>query len=146
MEPTEEVLDSSTGWVAKHIRTYVESGGKKGHLWQGLPTLLLTTRGRRSGKLRRTALIYGQDGDRHVVVASNGGSADHPAWYLNVLAEPEVQVQVAADRFIARARPATAEERPRLWDQMAKIFPMYNTYRTKTDRDIPVVILERVQG
>jgi deazaflavin-dependent oxidoreductase (nitroreductase family) len=139
----DEVLDSPTGWVAQHIRSYVESDGREGHRYQGIPALLLTTRGRRSGRLRRTALFYGEDGDRYLVVASNGGAEHHPAWYLNLEAQPEVQVQVGPERFSALARAATAEERPRLWRQMAEIFPMYATFQAKTGREIPVVVIER---
>jgi deazaflavin-dependent oxidoreductase (nitroreductase family) len=140
----EEVLDSPTGWVAKHIRTYVETDGKKGHLYQGMTTLLLSTRGRRSGRLRRTALIYGQDGDRYLLVASNGGSANHPAWYLNLSDDPGVEIQVGPDKFAARARTATAEEKPELWRKMAEIFPTYDGYQAKAGREIPLVIVERV--
>jgi deazaflavin-dependent oxidoreductase (nitroreductase family) len=139
-----EVTDSPTGWVADHIRSYVESGGSEGHTWNGVPTLLLTTRGRRSGKLRRTALIYGRDGDNYLVVASVGGAPRHPQWYLNLVENPEVEVQVGADRFTARARAATAEEKPELWRRMTSIWPDYDSYQTKTDREIPVVVLERV--
>ena len=78
------VTDSPTGWVAKHVRKYVESDGKKGHRWSGVDTLLLTTRGRSTGKLRRTALIYGEDRGRYIVVASNGGAKTHPHWYQNL--------------------------------------------------------------
>jgi deazaflavin-dependent oxidoreductase (nitroreductase family) len=138
-EPTPQ--DSPTDWVAEHIRSYVETGGENGHLFMGFPTLLLTTRGRRSGKLRRTPLIYGQDGDRYLLVASNAGSVHHPAWYLNVTAHPEVTVQVRADTFTARARTATAEERRLLWPTMAAIFPRYDTYQAQTDRELPLVIL-----
>jgi deazaflavin-dependent oxidoreductase (nitroreductase family) len=139
----EEVVDSPREWVARHIRRYVESDGRNGHEWRGVRTLLLTTRGRRSGKLRRTALIYGRDGDRYLVVASQGGAHDHPSWYYNLVANPEVQVQVGAEKFSARARPATAEEKPRLWQLMTSIWPDYDTYQRKTSRDIPVVVLER---
>ncbi|GGS95610.1 nitroreductase [Planobispora rosea] len=139
----EEVLDSPTGWVAKHVRDYVASDGARGHLYHGIPTLLLTTRGRRSGKLRRTALIYGEDGDRHLLAASNGGSAGHPAWYLNLTADPDVHVQVGPERFAARARTATAEEKAALWPIMVKLFPTYARYQAMTARDIPLVILER---
>jgi deazaflavin-dependent oxidoreductase (nitroreductase family) len=103
----------------------------------------LTTLGRRSGKPRRLALIYGKDGDRYVVVASKGGSDKHPEWYLNILDNPEVQVQVMADRFRAKARTATPEEYEILWPRMAEIWPDYNKYRERTDRQIPLVILER---
>jgi deazaflavin-dependent oxidoreductase (nitroreductase family) len=143
MASQEEVLDSPTRWVARHVRRYVESDGRNGHRWNGRNTLLVTTRGRRSGKLRRTALIYGQDGDRYLVVASNGGARNHPFWYLNLSAQPEVQVQVGAERFAARARTAGAEERPRLWRLMAEIWPDYERYQKRTGREIPVVVLER---
>lgn len=140
----EQVFDSPTGWVARHVRGYTETGGAKGHLYHGMPTLLLTTRGRKSGKLRRTALIYGRDGDRYVLVASNAGAPKHPSWYLNLVEHPDVDVQVGSDKFCARARTATAEERPRLWRQMASIFSQYDAYQKKADRNIPVVIMERV--
>lgn len=141
MTAEEEVIDSPTGWVAAHIKRYVETGDAR---WRGLPTLLLTTRGRRSGKLRRTALIGGRDDDRYVVVASVGGAAHHPAWYLNLVANPEVDVQVGAQRFKARARTATGDEKARLWRMMAGIFPTYDRYQAGTSREIPVVILEPV--
>jgi deazaflavin-dependent oxidoreductase (nitroreductase family) len=121
----------------------VETDGRNGHRWNGRNTLLLTTRGRRSGRLHRTALIYGRDGDRYVVVASNGGARNHPSWYLNLTAQPEVRVQVQAERFAARASTAGAEERPRLWRMMAEIWPDYERYQKRTGREISVVILER---
>jgi deazaflavin-dependent oxidoreductase (nitroreductase family) len=144
MPEHKEVIDSTVDSVAKHIRRYVATGGKDGHLFHGMPTLLLTTRGRKSGKLYRTALIYGQDSDRYLVIPSNGGSVEHPAWYLNLVENPAVEVQVNADIFSAHARIANVEEKPTLWQIMAKIFPRYNTYQKKADREIPVVILERI--
>lgn len=138
-----EVKDSATPWVAKHTREYVESDGKKGHKWQGVRTLVLTTTGRRSGDKRRNALIYGTDGDDYLVVASKGGHKNHPLWYLNLIADPDVQVQVEAERFNATARVASPAEKRRLWPKMTKIWPEYQRYQTRTDRDIPVVILER---
>jgi deazaflavin-dependent oxidoreductase (nitroreductase family) len=143
MTPPEEVLDSPTGWVHRHVRRYVETGGRSGHRWHGVQTLLLTTRGRKTGKLRRTALIYGRDSDRYLVVASKGGAATHPLWYRNLTADPEVQVQVGAERFTARARTASPEEKPRLWRLMAEIWPDYDRYQQRTSREIPVVVLER---
>jgi deazaflavin-dependent oxidoreductase (nitroreductase family) len=143
-EHSEEVLDSPTGWVADHIRRYVETDGRDGHLYQEWPTLLLSTRGRKSGKLRRTALIYGQEGDRYLLVASNGGADSHPAWYLNLVEHPDVTVQVLADVFNARARTATNAEREPLWRNMASVFPLYDEYQRKAERQIPLVILERV--
>jgi deazaflavin-dependent oxidoreductase (nitroreductase family) len=145
-EPDEQINDSPTGWVSRHIKRYVASDGRRGHRWHGVDTLLLTTRGRTTGKLRRTALIYGRDGDRYLVVASNGGSKGHPDWYRNLEVDPHVSVQVADDRFEARARTAAAEERQELWRRMASIWPDYDRYQTKTERQIPVVILERTDG
>ena len=142
-----EIVDSPSDWVNKHIKTYVETDGVDGHEFRnGAPILLLTVTGRKSGVLRRTALIYGADGDNYVVVASKGGAPKHPEWYLNLDANPEVQVQVLADKFTARARTAEGEERTRLWDKLAEVWPDYNEYQTKTDRQIPIVVLERVQA
>lgn len=141
--PNEQVFDSPKGWVRRHIRDYVRTDGKKGHRWNGVDTLLITTRGRKTGKLRRTALIYGRDGDRYLVVASTGGGKAHPSWYLNLVEQPDLTIQVAAEVFAARARIATAEEKPELWAEMASIWPDYDRYQAKTSRDIPVVILER---
>jgi deazaflavin-dependent oxidoreductase (nitroreductase family) len=140
----QEVFDSPTGWVKSHIKTYVESDGKQGHLWRGLPTLLLTTQGRKSGKLRRTALIYGQDGKNYLLVASNGGDPNHPAWYLNLSANPHVELQVGTEKFKALARTASAEEKPHLWKIMSKIFPTYDRYQAKAKREIPLVVLEPI--
>lgn len=144
MTTDEEIFDNPTGWVNRHIQTYVESGGTKGTLWNGYPTLLITTRGRKSGKLRRTALIYGQDGKNYLIVGSKGGAPNHPFWYLNLVKNPEVILQVGEDRFTARARTASSEEKPRLWQKMTKIFPLYIKYQAKTEREIPVVVLEPV--
>lgn len=138
-----EVVDSPVGWVARHIQRYVSSGGTSGHRWSGVNTLLITTRGRKTGRHYRTALIYGRDGDRYIVVGSKGGSHDHPNWYLNLVQTPEVDVQVGDEKFAARAYPAPAAERPRLWELMASIWPEYNAYQKKTDREIPVVVIER---
>ena len=142
MTSNEKVYDSPTGFVKDHIREYVESDGKKGYLWRGVTTLLLTTRGRKSGKLRRTALIFGRDGKNYLVVASKGGAPNHPLWYLNLVANPEVDIQVGAEKLPVRARTATQEEKPRLWKIMAGIFPNYDEYQAKAGREIPVVILE----
>lgn len=134
--------DSPVGWVAEHIQTYVDSGGEEGHDWNGVPTLLLTVVGRRSGTPHRTALIYGTDGDDYVVVASKGGDPEHPQWYRNLLAEPAVELQVGPRRLRATARTAEGDERERLWLAMIAIWPAYDEYQQKTDREIPVVVLE----
>jgi deazaflavin-dependent oxidoreductase (nitroreductase family) len=126
------------------MRRYLESGGRDGHIWEGVTTLLLTTTGRRSGQPRTTPLIYGRAGERYLVVASRGGAPKHPDWYQNLVAQPVVQVQVMADRFSARARTATAAEKPALWKTMISIWPPYDEYQTRTSREIPVVILERI--
>lgn len=139
-----EVHDSPTGWVADHIKQYVETDGEQGHLWRGVPTLLLTTTGRKSGQLRRTALIYGTHGSSYLLVASQGGAPQHPAWYLNLTADPAVEVQVGAEKFSARARTATEQEKPELWAVMTAIWPAYDEYQTKTERPIPVVVLDPV--
>ena len=122
----EAIFDSPNDWVAEHIRRFVETNG---HARPGMSDLLLTTRGRKSGKLRRTALVYARDGDRYIVVASNAGADRHPAWYLNLVDSPNVTVQIGA-------------EKPRLWQLMVATMPSYRAYQQATSRDIPVVIIE----
>jgi len=142
MASQETIFDSPTAWVKKHIQDYVESDGVNGQQWQRLPTLLLTTRGRTSGLLRRTALIYGQDGANYLLVASNRGASTHPLWYLNLVTTPSVALQVGAKTFTAVARTATPEEKAHLWPLMTTIFPQYIKYQAKAKRDIPLVIVE----
>lgn len=129
---------------AEHVRRYQETDGQEGHDWNGTVVLIVTTTGRKSGKERSSALIYQPYGDAYLVVASKGGADTPPAWYLNLEANPEVTVQVEGDRFAATARTATAEEKPDMWSVMTKAWPQYDEYQTKTDREIPVVVLERV--
>ncbi|SDC09738.1 nitroreductase family deazaflavin-dependent oxidoreductase [Actinokineospora iranica] len=138
----DEVVDSPRDFVARHIRRYVESGGRETEVARGLEMLLLTTRGRRSGKRRRTALVYGQDDGRYVLVASDGGAPRHPSWYLNLVADGQVEVQVGPETFLARARPATAAEKPRLWHLMTSLWPDYDSYQAKAAREIPLVVVE----
>jgi deazaflavin-dependent oxidoreductase (nitroreductase family) len=137
-----EPLDSAWDWVAEHTRQYVASGGKDGQDWGGYPCLVLTTVGRRSGALRRNALIYGRDGDRYLLVASKGGDDHHPLWYRNLEANPAVTIQVGPDVIAGRARTASPEEKAALWPRMTAIFPLYGEYQAKTRRDIPLVIVE----
>ena len=137
-----EVHNSPEGWVSDHIQKYIETDGEEGHIWNGVPTLLLTTKGRKSGEWRRTALIYGKHGASYVIVASKGGADAPPAWYLNLSENPEVRVQVGSEKFTAQARTASEDEKPELWSEMAKIWPAYDEYQTKTDRPIPVVVLD----
>jgi deazaflavin-dependent oxidoreductase (nitroreductase family) len=128
----------------EHVRRYRETDGEVGHDWRGSPTLLLTTKGRKSGEERTTPLIYQPVGDGgYAIVASKGGWPAPPAWYLNLEAEPEVGVQVKGDRFTARARTASPDERERLWPKMTATWPDYDEYQKRTDRLIPVVVLER---
>jgi deazaflavin-dependent oxidoreductase (nitroreductase family) len=128
----------------EHVRRYRETNGAVGHIWRrGAKVLLLTTRGRTSGKPGTTPLIYENDGDDYVIVASNGGAPDHPGWYRNLVKEPSVEVQVEGDVFPALARTATGDERARLWKLAALQWPPYDDYQTKTGREIPVVVLER---
>lgn len=126
-----------------HIRAYQETGGETGYLWNGVPTLLLTTTGRRTGEPRTSALIFGRDGDDYLVVASCGGAPKHPAWYLNLKANPEADLQVKTERFPVVARTASQREKPRLWRIMTEFWPNYDLYQSRTERDIPVVILSR---
>jgi deazaflavin-dependent oxidoreductase (nitroreductase family) len=128
----------------EHVRRYLQTDGAEGHDWQGTTVLILTTTGRRSGDPRSTPLIYGKHGDDYVVVASKGGAEEHPAWFLNLSAQPEVTVQVRGDRFQAHARTAAADEKPALWKMMTQRWPPYDEYQHKTTREIPVVVLERV--
>jgi proline iminopeptidase len=128
----------------EHVRVYRETGGKVGHEWRkGAKILLLTTKGRSSGKPRTAPLIYEADGDRYVIVASKGGAPEHPGWYRNLAKDPNVEVQVLGEVFPARARTAGGEERERLWQLAAQQWPDYDSYAEKTDRQIPVVVLER---
>ena len=126
-----------------HVRLYRLTGGRFVGRVAKSPILLLTTTGRRSGLPRTTPLLYLQDGTRLAIVASFGGHPTHPVWYLNLAANPEVQVQVGRDRFSATARTADAEERERLWLQVVEMYPGYARYQEKTSREIPVVVLER---
>lgn len=137
----DRATDSTWDWVAEHTRTYLTSGGTEGHESNGVHTLVLATTGRRTGQPRRTCLIYGTSVDDFVVVASKGGADDDPAWFKNLQAEPSVGVQVGTRRFTARARVASPAERAPLWTQMARIFPLYDEYAEKTERQIPIVLL-----
>jgi proline iminopeptidase len=130
---------------AEHVRLYRETDGETGHDWrEGSTVLLLTTTGRRTGNETTTPLIYQLDGDNPVIVASKGGAPEHPGWFENLSKTPEVGVQVKGDKFRARARVAEGKERERLWGLMNEIWPHYEEYAEKTDRVIPVVVLERL--
>ena len=144
-----KIVDSPVGWVQDHIRAYVETNGQEGHIWRGVPTLLLTTTGRKSGELRRTALIYGRDFEDYVIVASKGGAPSNPLWYENLVKQPKVTIQVGADVFDCVASTyeesgVGGEHRQKVWDSLVAIWPGFAEYQTKTARRIPLVRLKRV--
>jgi deazaflavin-dependent oxidoreductase (nitroreductase family) len=124
-----------------HIRAYRETGGEVGYIWNGVATLLLTATGRRTGQKRTSALIFGRDADDFLVVASMGGAPSHPLWYLNLRANPQADIQVKAETFSVAARTASAAEKPRLWKIVTDVWPNYDVYQSRTDREIPVVVL-----
>jgi proline iminopeptidase len=136
--------DATQLYGQEHVRRYRETAGDVGHVWkEGSTILLLTTKGRKTGNKTTTPLIYAQDGDRYVIVASKGGAPEHPGWYRNIERDPNVELQVKGDVFAARARTAEGEERERLWRLANEVWPHYDEYAQKTDRTIPVVVLER---
>lgn len=129
---------------AEHLRRYRESGGVDGASFRGAPILILTTTGRRTGERRSTPLMYGRDGADLVVVGSLGGAGTHPHWYLNLEADPAAEVELGTERFAVHARVARGDERDRLWKLMLEVYATYATYQERTDREIPVVVLEPV--
>ncbi|HET7137873.1 MAG TPA: nitroreductase family deazaflavin-dependent oxidoreductase [Gaiellaceae bacterium] len=136
--------DATKLYGKEHVRRYRETGGEVGHIWkEGSTVLLLTTKGRKSGEPRTTPLIYASDGDRYVIVASQGGAPEHPGWYRNLAKDPSVELQVEDEVFPAHARVAEGEERERLWRKANEVWSHYDEYQQKTDRVIPVVVLER---
>ena len=142
-------------WMRDHVARYLSSGGTDGHMYTinlpNLPprevaSLLLTTTGRKSGQKYLFPLFYGEDGDHYFVIASKGGAPEHPGWYRNILANPDVEIQVGTKEMAARARTAKGQERARLWSKAVGFFPPYDEYQTKAGgREIPVVVLEPVR-
>lgn len=130
----------------EHVKVYRETNGETGYYWNGVPTLLVTTIGRKSGQARTIPIIYRQVGDNQVIIASKGGSAAHPAWFLNVSDNPNVEVQIKGDVFKAKARVAEGAEREALWAEAVAGWPHYDLYQSRTTRVIPVVVLERTGG
>jgi len=139
------------GWMVEHANRYIASGGREGHLYKmsqpgrpelSVPSLLLTTTGRKSGDRFIFPLFYGEDGDSYFVIASKGGAPQHPGWYRNILADPEVEMQVGTAKLKARARTASGPERTRLWQKALEFWPPYADYQQKTQREIPVVVLD----
>lgn len=147
-----EIPENLPSWIQDHLRRYLESNGADGHLWEApgtgttVPTLLLTTTGKSSGKERILPLIYGEADGAFVIVASKGGAPAHPSWYTNLVAQSDVGVQVGPRRFRATARTATGAERETLWKQMLGVWPAYAQYQERTEREIPVVVLDPRDG
>jgi deazaflavin-dependent oxidoreductase (nitroreductase family) len=125
----------------EHVQRYQETDGEVGYIWNGVPILLLTTTGRRSGAARTTPLIHGRDGDSYLVVASMGGAPRHPYWYENLLADPAARIQVLGEHIEVTARTASDAERSRLWTIVSDLWPNYDVYQSRTDRVIPIVVL-----
>jgi proline iminopeptidase len=141
-------------WMVDHANKYLSSGGKEGHIYKikppnygdlEVPALLLTTTGRKSGEKYIFPLFYGKAGNGYIIVASKGGAPEHPGWYKNILANPEVEVQAGTQKLKARARTASGAERAKLWQEAVKFWPPYTDYQKKTEREIPVVVLDPVQ-
>jgi deazaflavin-dependent oxidoreductase (nitroreductase family) len=128
---------------AEHVRVYRETDGERGYRWRGTTILLLSTRGRSSGEERTTPLIHRTDGDRWVIVASKGGTPENPSWYENLKADQQASIQVKGETIQVSAGTAQGEERERLWRLMAEVWPAYDEYQARTDREIPVVVLTR---
>ena len=136
--------DPTSRWSALTMSgRYRETDGEVGYVWNGVTTLLLTTTGRKSGEPRTSALIFGRDGDDFLIIASQGGAPTHPTWYRNIQDHPDCEIQVKEEHIPVTARTATAEEKPRLWKIMTDAWPNYDTYQTRTDRVIPLVVLSR---
>jgi deazaflavin-dependent oxidoreductase (nitroreductase family) len=125
----------------QHVQRYEETGGKVGHDWNGTQVLILHAKGRKSGATRKAPLIYGRSGDDYLIVASKGGAPEHPGWYLNLQAHPDATIQVWDKLLPVRARTATPDEKARWWPIMTKEWPDYDAYQSKTERDIPLVVL-----
>jgi deazaflavin-dependent oxidoreductase (nitroreductase family) len=138
------MADASDLFGPEHVARYLETNGETGYTWRnGAPILLLFTTGRKSGEERINPLIFQPHGDAFLVVGSRGGTDQPPGWLLNLEADPEVEIQVKGDRFPVRARIATDAEKPEMWKKMAAVWPDYDDYQERTERQIPVVVLER---
>jgi proline iminopeptidase len=127
----------------EHAKKYLETNGEVGHIWNGATILLLTTKGRKSGEDRLIPIIYTQVGDRIAIIASKGGAPDHPAWYLNAVADPHVKIQIKGEKFDGIARTAEGAEHDELWAESLKQWPNYDVYQSRTTRKIPILVVER---
>jgi deazaflavin-dependent oxidoreductase (nitroreductase family) len=139
-----DVKLSPAGWVADQAKLYESSDGAEGADMNGYPCLLLDYLGRKSGVWHRTVLIYARDGDDYLIVASKGGAPQHPVWFLSLVEHPEVHVRVLGERFTARAEVLSGPQRDGGWALAVDVYPPYEEYQTKTDRQLPVIRLSRV--
>ena len=135
------MADNRPSWMVEHIDRYLKTNGEDGHLWNGVPTLLLSTKGRKTGENRLIPLIYGKLANEFIIVASKGGHTHHPSWYLNLEADAEVEIQVGADKMKGTCRVVEGADRDQCWTIMSGIWPAYNDYRDRTERHIPVVVI-----
>ncbi|AVH93924.1 MULTISPECIES: nitroreductase family deazaflavin-dependent oxidoreductase [Streptomyces] len=139
-----EYEPSPEAWVREQVELYESSGGTEGTTMRGLPVVLVTNRGAKSGKLRKTPLMRVEHDGAYALVASNGGAVKHPFWYHNLVSSPEVELRDGPEAWDMRARVVTGEERREWWDRAVAAFPDYADYQRKTDREIPVFVVERV--
>jgi proline iminopeptidase len=151
--PQAKLAPNMPKWMVDHTNQYLASGGKEGHMYKTslpngaeivAPSLLLTTTGRKSGDKFLFPLFYGKEGNSYFIVASKGGAPEHPGWYKNILAHPEVEIQVGTAHIRARARTAAGAERAKLWKKSLEFWPPYADYQTKTTREIPIVVLDPI--
>ncbi len=144
--PYNAAIAAAQKWATKIHASHVRAtDGRVGGRMVGSSVLLLVTSGRKTGRRRTTPLLYLEDGGRYVIVASNGGAAKQPVWWLNLQAHPEATVEVGGRKVVVRATEARAEEKARLWEELVRMYPSYEAYQNKTDREIPVVLLEPVE-
>jgi deazaflavin-dependent oxidoreductase (nitroreductase family) len=139
-------MTDRNNWNSQTIAEFRANGGKVGGMWEGRPLLLLTTTGAKSGRHHTTPTMYLRDGDRLLIFASKGGAPTHPHWYHNLMAHPEVTVEVGPETYQAMATVITGEERDRLYARQAELYPQFADYQRRTSRKIPVIALERKRG
>jgi deazaflavin-dependent oxidoreductase (nitroreductase family) len=143
MDNKGELMANRNDWNRQTIEAFRANGGKVGGMWEGRPLLLITTTGAKSGQRRTNPVMYLADGDRLLVFASKGGAPSNPDWYHNLVAHPEVTVEVGTETYEATTTPLTGEERDRLFAKQAGLYPQFGEYQARTTRKIPVIALER---
>jgi len=143
-EQTGEYAPSPSDWVRKQVEEYESSGGTRGTTMRGVPCVVLTMRGAKSGKVRKVPLMRVEHDGSYLAVASQGGAPTHPQWFHNIVADPQVRVQDAERVVDTRARLVEGEERAAWWERAISVWPDYADYQRKTDREIPLFVLEPV--